>query len=206
MSFNVLTKGPRAQRIMLESKILAAAASSPPSTQRAWRGILMPRSKNCRETIFAAQLPRNLIYPHRRANFERRKKRALSCGGEAIWGGILRDNLGEGNCESKIAARQWGVNFCCEASRCLARPSGHRVQNHENPKSLKKVSREEFWDNPDPGPQKSPQKKSEKSRKSLKINYFLDSSRLFRGPGSEVPKSSRETFLRLFGFSGFWTL
>ena len=26
-------------------------------------------------------------------------------------GGILRDNLGEGNCESKIAARQWGVNF-----------------------------------------------------------------------------------------------
>ena len=40
-------------------------------------------------------------------------------------GGILRDNLGEGNCESKIAARQWGVNFCREASRCLAGPSGH---------------------------------------------------------------------------------
>ena len=39
-------------------------------------------------------------------------------------GGILRDNLGEGNCESKIAARQWGVNFCREASRCLAGPSG----------------------------------------------------------------------------------
>ena len=35
-------------------------------------------------------------------------------------GGILRDNLGEGNCESKIAARQWGVNFRREASRCLA--------------------------------------------------------------------------------------
>ena len=31
---------------------------------------------------------------------------------------------GEGSCESKIAARQWGVNFCCEASRCLAGPSG----------------------------------------------------------------------------------
>ena len=39
-------------------------------------------------------------------------------------GGILRDNLAEGNCESKIAARQWGVNFCREASRCLAGPSG----------------------------------------------------------------------------------
>ena len=25
----------------------------------------------------------------------------------------------------KIAARQCGVNFCREASRCLARPSGH---------------------------------------------------------------------------------
>ena len=25
--------------------------------------------------------------------------------------GILRGNLGEGNCGSKIAARQWGVNF-----------------------------------------------------------------------------------------------
>ena len=42
----------------------------------------MPRGKNCRETIFAAQLPRN--YPHRGGNFERGKK-ALSCGGEAIW-------------------------------------------------------------------------------------------------------------------------
>ena len=39
-------------------------------------------------------------------------------------GGILSDTLGEGNCESKIAARQWGVNFRREASRCLPRPSG----------------------------------------------------------------------------------
>ena len=44
--------------------------------------------------------------------------------GRGNLGGILRDNLGEGNWESKIAARQWGVNFCREASRCLARPSG----------------------------------------------------------------------------------
>ena len=49
---------------------------------------------------FAAQLPRN--YPHRGGNCERGKK-ALSCGGEGNLGGILRDNLGEGNCESKIA-------------------------------------------------------------------------------------------------------
>ena len=40
-------------------------------TQRARRGILMPRGKNCRETIFAAQLPRN--YPHHEGNFEREK-------------------------------------------------------------------------------------------------------------------------------------
>ena len=51
-------------------------------TQRARRGISMPRGKNCRETIFAAQLPRN--YPHRRGNFERGQI-VLSCGEEAIW-------------------------------------------------------------------------------------------------------------------------
>ena len=39
-------------------------------------------------------------------------------------GGILGDNLGEGNCESKIASRQWGDNFCRETSICLAGPSG----------------------------------------------------------------------------------
>ena len=42
----------------------------------------MPRGKNCRETIFAAQLPRD--YPHHGGNFERGKN-VLSCGGEAIW-------------------------------------------------------------------------------------------------------------------------
>ena len=51
------------------------------NAQRAQRGILMPRGKNCRETIFAAQLPRN--YPHRGGNFERGKN-VLYCGGEAI--------------------------------------------------------------------------------------------------------------------------
>ena len=42
----------------------------------------MLRGKNCRETIFAAQLQRN--YPHHGGNFERGKN-VLSCGGEAIW-------------------------------------------------------------------------------------------------------------------------
>ena len=61
------------------------------------------------------QLPCN--YPHREGNFERGKD-ALSCGGR----GSLGANLGEGGCESKIAARQCRVNFYREASRCLARP------------------------------------------------------------------------------------
>ena len=51
------------------------------SPQRARRGILMPRGEHCRETIFAAQLPRN--YPHRGGIFERGKN-VLYCGGEAI--------------------------------------------------------------------------------------------------------------------------
>ena len=42
----------------------------------------MPRGKICRETIFAAQLPRN--YPHHRGKFERGKN-VLYWGGEAIW-------------------------------------------------------------------------------------------------------------------------
>ena len=42
----------------------------------------MPRGKNCREAIFAAQLPHN--YPHHGGNFERGKN-VLYCGGEAIW-------------------------------------------------------------------------------------------------------------------------
>ena len=61
---------------------------------------LNARGKNCRETICAAQLPRN--YPHCGGNFERAKKSPLLWGRGNL-GSILRDNLGEGNCESKIA-------------------------------------------------------------------------------------------------------
>ena len=39
--------------------------------------------------------------------------------GPLLWardsvGGISGDNLGKGDCESKIVARQWGDNFCRE--------------------------------------------------------------------------------------------
>ena len=65
------------------------------------------------------------ITPSLRGQFWKRKKCPLLWGRGNL-GGILRDNLGEGNWESKIAARQWGVNFCREASRCLAGSSGWR--------------------------------------------------------------------------------
>ena len=42
-------------------------------------------------------------------------------------GGIFGDNSGEGNCESKIASRQWGDNFCRETSIRLAGPSGQKT-------------------------------------------------------------------------------
>ena len=68
-------------------------------TQRARRGILMPRGKNCGETIFAAQLPHN--YPHHGGNFGKKKKCPLLWGRGNL-GGILWDTLGEGNWESKL--------------------------------------------------------------------------------------------------------
>ena len=73
----------------------------------------MSRGKNCRETIFVSRLSRN--YPHRGVNFERGLKKPLLWGRDSL-GGILGDNLGEGNCESKIASRQWGDNLCRETS------------------------------------------------------------------------------------------
>ena len=93
-------------------------------------GVILPRGPGeaswCREANIAARqfLPLNChaITLTAGGTFERRKKPLLW--GRGNLGGILRDNLGEGNCKSKIAARQWGVSFCREASRCLAGPSG----------------------------------------------------------------------------------
>ena len=80
----------------------------------------MPRGKNCRETIFAAQLPRNCGVILKEETFP-------LLWGRGSLGGHLRENLDEGNRESKIAARQWGVKFCREASKCLARRSGKDI-------------------------------------------------------------------------------
>ena len=68
----------------------------------------MPRGKICRETEFcpsiAAQLPFTVM-----GILKEGKK--PSCRGRGNLGGILRDDLHEGNCKSKIATRQWEVNF-----------------------------------------------------------------------------------------------
>ena len=55
-------------------------------------------------------------------------------------GGILRDNLGEGHCESRISARQWGVNFCREAFRGLAGRSGMCFRLPEKGVEFKEVA------------------------------------------------------------------
>ena len=44
-------------------------------------------------------------------------------------GGILGDNLGEGNCESKIVARQWGVNFAARHQGVSQGPLGVECGN-----------------------------------------------------------------------------
>ena len=78
--------------------ISEGVADFPATTQWALRDILMSRGKNCPETIFVSQLPRN--YPHSRGNFERGKN-ALTVWGRDSLGGILGDDLGEDNCEFK---------------------------------------------------------------------------------------------------------
>ena len=72
------------------------------------RDILMSRDKHCRETIFVSPSSRN--FRHHWGHFERGKKGPLLWGRDSL-GGILGDNLGEGNCESKIVSRQWGDNL-----------------------------------------------------------------------------------------------
>ena len=77
----------------------------------------------------------------------------------------------------------------------------------ENPKSLKKVSREEFG-TPQPRTPKKSEKNPKSQEKSLKCHYFLDFSSffwLFRGPGSGGAKIASgdlfETF-RVFAALG----
>ena len=60
--------------------------------QRARRGILMPRGKNCRETMFAAQLLRK--YPRRGGYFERGEIASLV--GERQFGVTFKREFGRG--------------------------------------------------------------------------------------------------------------
>ena len=55
--------------------------------------------------------------------------------------------MGEGNCESKIASRQWGDNFCRETSICLAGPSGFPVPVRflGHPEVFCSVTLTHFW-------------------------------------------------------------
>ena len=75
--------------------------------QRARRGILMPRGKNRRETIFAAQLPRN--YPHHGGIFERGKKCPLLWG-RGKFGRHFKRQFGRGylrvkNCRDTVGSQ-----------------------------------------------------------------------------------------------------
>ena len=74
-------------------------------SQWARRDRLMSRCKNCRETIFVSHLSRN--YPHRGLILKETKSPLLW--GRDSLGGILGDNLGEGNCESICLAGPSGV-------------------------------------------------------------------------------------------------
>ena len=114
--------------------------------------------------------------------------------------------MGEGNCESKIAARQWGVNFCREASRCLAGPSGSgaglskkcprasRSVKQEVPDTPGSWARDTPWDTPLNTPVFG------RSR-----GYFRDTSGarlLWQVGGETTPVLERKNALGVQGHSG----
>ena len=101
----------------------------------------LPRDDFCRST--AAQLPSP------RGQFWKKKKET-SLVGERQFGRHCKRQLGEGNCESKITARQWGVNFLREASRCLAGPCSSKTQGRGNENSARSFLTEVFFE-PPPG-------------------------------------------------------
>ena len=80
------------------------------TAQWAKRDTLMSQGKIvARQFLSLESLSRS--YPHRGGNFERGKN-ALSCGRETFLEAFCK-----GNCESKLVARQWRVNFCRESRR-----------------------------------------------------------------------------------------
>ena len=97
----------------------------------------MPRGKNCRETIFAAQLPRN--YPHHGGSLERGKN-VLCCGGEAIWEAfyetiwarvIESQKLPRDSGESIFAARHQDVSQGPLGVRKNAKTDGQKLGHGE---------------------------------------------------------------------------
>ena len=84
----------------------------------------------------------------------------------------------------------------CKMSRLGISPTIYRARNPKTPKSLKKVSREEFG-TPDPEPPKS-SKKGPKSPKNSQSRLFLDFSDLFRIFLGVRSRGSQTLFGRLF--------
>ena len=76
-------------------------------SQRARRGMLMPRGKNCRETIFAAQLPRN--YPPHGGNLKEEKM--SSTVGERQFGRHFKRQFGRGYLRVKNCRETVGSQF-----------------------------------------------------------------------------------------------
>ena len=74
-----------------------------------------------------------------------------------------------------------------------------------NPEKSQKSLPKGVWDPPTPDPQKVP-KKVRKVKKIVDFDCFSDFSDFLGVWGRGVPNSFRETFLGLFGVSGFWAL
>ena len=122
--------------------------------------------------------------------------------GTSVWRPQSRYTMLHIECRIKFPQNQR-----CRAKIALHPPQILGSPRPSTPKSLKKVSREEFG-TPDPGPPKKFQKQSEKSRKCSLLTFFLTFRTFFgtlwgvRGQGSRTPLG--RLFLRLFGVSGFW--
>ena len=125
-------------------------------------------------------------------------------------GGILGDNLCEGNCESKIASRQWGDNFCRETSICLAGPSGcgsgrlsRNDGNHDSYENdegkFGEIGKNYKMSLPCPTPEnrENYRKMTEKLQKYSKNAILGESFPIFSGGGREGH------FVILPNFSGF---
>ena len=85
--------------------------------------------------------------PRRGGNLERGKK-ALSSG-DRQFGRHSKREFGRGcNRKSKIAARQWGVNSCYEAFRCLAGPESTKNRNRNMPRVREEHSMDQYRSRP----------------------------------------------------------